>query len=492
MKVRYSFKLTALILTMAMLSGLAASCGSDSGNNELPVDTTDSETTTEAPEPDPIEKLGTHDFGGKEYVILSTNEGYGSQPHYDFEFLVEEANGEVINDAVYNRQVKIEDLYNVKLVNETATGSEVCQRVANAVLAGDTSYSLVCAPLHAITSTATGGYLANYYDFDAIDLYQPWWNQNATESLTINGKCFLQTNFIQSASALAAHCLFYNKDIADQYNVEDIYSMVLDGTWTLDKLIEISENVSTDLNGDTVYDDQDLYGFMGSFGAIGIFHYGCDNPFLNISDDGVVTHALQTERLQTTIDKLYKLCYEGNSAYARPISEESKLAQMFANSQSLFYTGFFFDMISTFRDMKDDFGLLPYPKFDEAQDGYYTAIHGSAPLLGIPLVVEDPEMVGVVTEALAIESYNTVRPALVDLTLRNKLLRDEQSMQIYDLFFDGIKVELALVYRSTNAVFEAIYNILSSKSSDLSSYISSRMPAAVASYQKIIDAFMED
>ena len=94
MKVRYSFKLTALILTMTMLSGLAASCGSDSGSNELPVDTTDSETTAEAVETDPIEKLGTHNFGGKEYVIYSPNSGYGTQPHYDFEFVVDEANGE--------------------------------------------------------------------------------------------------------------------------------------------------------------------------------------------------------------------------------------------------------------------------------------------------------------------------------------------------------------------------------------------------------------
>lgn len=492
MKVRYSFKLTALILTMTMLSGITASCGSDSGNNELPADTADSGTTAEAPEPDPIEELGTHNFGGKEYVIYSPNSGYGTQPHYDFEFVVDEANGEVINDAVYNRVIKVEELYNVDIVNITDQGGTVSQNVKKSVLAGEDAYSLVSDAIYDMRSPAINGIYANYYDFDAIDLTQPWWNQSATDTLSINGKCYLQYNYINSASALATHCLFYNKNIADEKKVDSIYDMVIDGTWTIDRMLKITADVSADLNGDTVYDSNDFFGFIASYGCVGIMHYGLDNPFLSISEDGVVSSALMTERMQTTVEKVYKLCFEDNRSWIRPIAEDSKLATMFSNGQSLFYAGYFFDMITTFRDMKDDFGLLPYPKFDEEQDGYYTAIHGAVPMIAIPGSVVDYEMVGVVTEALAIESYKNVRPAMIDLTLKNKLLRDEQSVQIYDMFLDGIRADIAMVYGETDKVYNVLMNLLSEKSTDLASYVSTYIPSAIKSYQATIDAFMED
>ncbi|MCI8388079.1 MAG: hypothetical protein HFE63_06380 [Clostridiales bacterium] len=485
-------KILTLFLAVALFT---VSCGDNTKQPETTSDgaTDSSSDTTVTVEVDPLEKLGEHDFGGANYVILSSNSGYGSQPAYDFELTVDEANGEVLNDAVYERQVKIEERYNVHIVKELMEGGQPTATIKRAVVAGDTEYSLVSDRLWDIITAATGDCFANYYDFEDIDLHSPWWNQDATNSLTINDKCYLQMNYINVACPLATHCLFYNKRIADEYNVSGIYDMVLDGTWTMDKLLEISENVTADLNGDTVYDDQDLYGFIGSLGCIGIMHYGCDNGFLNISDDGKVSHLLMTDRLQTTIEKVYKLCYEGNYSYARPVVYELMLPPMFANGHGLFYAGFFFDMLSTFRDMKDDYGLLPYPKFDENQDGYYTAVHGGAPLLGIPRVVEDSKMVGVITEALAIESYNNVRPALVDLTIRNKLLRDEQSSQIYDIFLDGIKVNVALIYRdNTNDVFECIVNMMTSKTTDLAAYVDSKMPAAVASYQRVIDHFYED
>ena len=480
-------RITALTLALLLLT----SCGSGPAAMDTQTDSTEPQTTTSAPETSAIEKLGTHNFNGAEYVILSTNNGYGTQPNYDFEFFVDESNGEVVNDAVFDRKVKIEELYNVKLLNERTDAESITTAVRNAVAAGDTTYSLVCNRLYQVNGLALDGSLANYNDFEDIDLTAPWWNQNATESLTVNGRIYLQTNFIQTAGVLASHCLFYNKTLAANYGIDNIYDMVLDGTWTIDKMLTLTEGMATDLNGDSVYDNNDRYGFMASYGAAGIFHYGCGNPFLEISKDGVVTGMLKTERLQTTVEKVYKLCFEGDRSWTRPISEEAELVKLFSNGQSLIYAGFFFDLLSTFRDMKDDFGLLPYPKFDEKQDGYYTAIHGAAPLIGIPVSVSDPKMVGVVTEALAIEGYESVRPALVETTLRNKLLRDEQSIRIYDMFFDGIKVELALVYRDTNDIFECIKNLLETKSNDLFSYADSRQPAAVASYQKIIDSFYD-
>ncbi|MCI8388080.1 MAG: hypothetical protein HFE63_06385 [Clostridiales bacterium] len=483
-------KILTLLLAAAIFT---TACGDNSKQPDSTSDATyDTESDTNVQtEIDSLEKLGVHDFGGAEYVILASGTGYGNQPANDFEISVDTLNGEVVNDAVYERERKIEERYNVKIEKELMALKEPTATIIRNVTAGDMEYSLVSDQVSTISTAVTAGCLANYYDFSEIDLTAPWWNQNATESLTINGKCYLQMNYINVASPLATHCMFYNKRVAEDYDVSGIYKLVLDGKWTMDKFFELSSNVLADLNGDSLYDDNDMYGFMGSLGAIGIVQYAFDNDFIEISNDGAVSHKLMNERMQKTVEMAYKLCFESDFAYARPIAEEAKLATLYCNGQSLFYAGFFFDMLSTLRDMEDDFGLLPYPKLDEAQDKYYTTIHGAAPLIGIPGLVENKEMVGVVTEALAIESYNNVRPALVDLTIRNKLLRDDESSQIYDLFLDGIRVETAFVYKSTKDLVECIYRMMNSNTSNLASYIDSKMPAAVASYQTIIDHFYE-
>ena len=100
-------RITSLILASLLL----ASCGSGAVTEDTTPaeDTTTGDTTTEAPETSAMDKLASQDFGGAEYLILSTNSGYGSQPNYDFEFIVDEPNGEIVNDAVYDRQLKVEE-----------------------------------------------------------------------------------------------------------------------------------------------------------------------------------------------------------------------------------------------------------------------------------------------------------------------------------------------------------------------------------------------
>ena len=113
-------------------------------------------------------------------------------------------------------------------------------------------------------------------------------------------------------------------------------------------------------------------------------------------------------------------------------------------------------------------------------------------MLGIPLTVADPDFTGLITEALAIESYNSVRPAIYETVMENKLLRDEDSVEMYETLLDGIRVEFAVVYHSSNSDIPfTLWNLTEKKSTDLASYINSRGPKALAAYQKIVDAWYE-
>ena len=106
--------------------------------------------------------------------------------------------------------------------------------------------------------------LANYYDMPVIDITKPWWNQLATESLTLNGRCYLQMNYIPFTGVMLSHCLYFNKNLAEEYSISDLYSLVQNDEWTFDRFSELAKQVSQDLNGDGKYDENDLYGLAAS------------------------------------------------------------------------------------------------------------------------------------------------------------------------------------------------------------------------------------
>ena len=58
---------------------------------------------------------------------------------------------------------------------------------------------------------------------------------------------------------------FFNKKIYEDYSFEyDLYKLVKDGKWTWDKLISMTKQVSVDVNNDSVYNEDDLYGYYGN------------------------------------------------------------------------------------------------------------------------------------------------------------------------------------------------------------------------------------
>lgn len=478
--------LAALLATVSCgSSGTAESDGTTSGSEST------TETTVETTAPDPLSSLRKEDFGGRTYTMLGTSDSSMSALAPN-ELNATELDGDIINDTVYNRNRKIEDLYNIKITAETKPGGEIVSLVKSSVLAGDCPYDLVWPTMSGGSTLAAAGVLANYYDFKDIDLNAEWWNQRATEQLTVNGQCYLQLNYIPYTGMLFTHCMFYNHRLAEKYLTESMYDLVRNGKWTIDKFLEVTENATQDINGDSKYDENDNYGFMASFGSVGIFTYSCDQDMVSVSKDGEVKIEIYTEKMQDIVEKVNKLCYEGNRSYVKGVNKEADIAKMFANGQSLFYAGFLSDALLYFRDMKDDYSMLPFPKYDENQEHYYTSVSGGTGMLGIPLTVADPDFTGLITEALAIESYNSVRPAIYETVMENKLLRDEDSVEMYETLLDGIRVEFAVVYHSSNSDIPfTLWNLTEKKSTDLASYINSRGPKALAAYQKIVDAWYE-
>jgi hypothetical protein len=290
--------------------------------------------------------------------------------------------------------------------------------------------------------------------------------------------------------------MVYNKELAANYDIGDIYQMVIDGKWTIDAFTTMLSQASVDLNGDSKYDDQDQYGFTThDNSAIVNWMFALGQKVTQMNADGLPELVLNTERMVSIVEKVDRVLHDGNQtfavtdAYTKSLntSHDLGVANMFAAGKTLFAAMRIY-VIDNLRSMEANFGIIPFPKYDEAQETYYTHVDGHAPLMGVPATVVDTERTGVIIECLNAESYRTCVPAMYDIVLTEKFSRDEMSVKMLDLILDGRTQNFGYVYEGSTGMQWALTNLMKSNSTDFTSYYTKREKSAVKYYNQIIEA----
>ncbi len=487
--------LSLILVFSALLSASLASC-SDTADTSSDTASVTAETAAAETEPTDTavysrDVLPEADFGGATYHIMGREYAkLGDLPSY--EFTTDGENGDLINDTVFKRCSLVEEQYNVKITCETYATDKSAAALETSQLAGDCAYDLVWSHINSMVAMVQKSLLSNYYDVPNIDITAPWWNQLATESLTVNGRCYLQMNYIPFTGVMLSHCLYYNKALAAQYDISGLYDRVLNDTWTFDVFAQTVKTVSSDVNGDGVYDSEDIFGLLGSHGTVGVaMGVAMDVKALDIADDGSFSLTMATDRNQTLFDRIADLVDTDAVYMITDYTLENDLTRMFAADKGLFYSGFLTDSYQFFRDMESDFGLLPFPKADDTQEHYITTITGGTGLLGIPLVLADAEKTGLVTEALAIESYRLVYPAIYETIFEDKVLRDEESLKMFDILMQGMEIDFGRTFKHGDYV-DLIGNLLTKNQRTLISSAEKLEKAAEKHFEKIIDLYFAE
>ena len=180
----------SLILIISLLAGLS-SCGDSSSE-----DTTGTPTTTSAPEETKRDDLPDDlDFAGAEIKFLCRDSDANSGYRNELDFTEED--GDLVNDAIYKRNLDVQERLNVKFTMQTVNGSwgnrnEYLGLVRDSVLAGDDAYDIVVGYEAYIPTLAVEHLVKNLHDIPYIDFDKPWWNKRLLESNTIGGKCYIR------------------------------------------------------------------------------------------------------------------------------------------------------------------------------------------------------------------------------------------------------------------------------------------------------------
>ncbi|MBE6659698.1 MAG: hypothetical protein E7604_14820 [Ruminococcaceae bacterium] len=483
--------LTVLLLTTAVSCGDAA----DTTN-----DTTDAATkaVTEAATADPDDPYAARmnvsaglpeglDFGGAHLrsMVNDTNDNVMANDIY-----IDQATGEIVDDALYNRRVYVEELLNVVIdPSEIFSHTQASSNIRKSVNAGDDAYDLYLEHMIQAGIDTLEGLFRNWYDIPHTDFTHPWYPQDSIKNITLDGTMYLLLSDVMLSSFHNTYCYYFNRKIAADYDLPDVYDIVRNGQWTLDKVSELTKGVYKDVNGDGTHDADDQYGYATSIDSnVVTYFWAFDVPLLDLSS-GKPVLAANNERAVNTVTKLDDFFFKNENTFIASLWTD--FIDMFVAEKVLFIPRCVGETQTFFREM-ENYGMLPFPKYDEAQDGYYTMLDGCSPLIAVPKTAQNVEMIGAVMEAMGEYSYKYVVPAYYDMTLKVKGTRDENSIEMLDITFAGRVVDFAFVYDNWKGYAFALQNVLKKNGSqEYSSYYKSNEKKAISHFEKVYEQFQE-
>jgi hypothetical protein len=458
------FKFAWIILCAAIILAVLSACGnSENENNNNPTaavddESSDGEVGEAAVEADPdAPDLPQIDMGGRVFTIFTA--GWGGDTHLYPDLSAEEQTGEAIQDAAFERRIRIEDRFNVQLRHiYELDPHEAVNRYRTLVLAGDDSYDFAITNLTNFSTLLMGNYLIEFNDMPHMDLNKPYWDQNFNDSLAILGKRFGISGDISMRRLQCVWIMCFNKELIENHNMESPFELVKNGEWTYFKMHEMGREVARDLNGDGLMTrEDDLWGInytgdtiMGIINSAGV-------RIAELDAEGIPHLTIEVEpnlsRLQTIFTDMRDNSYAIDTLFVVGGGVSGMPdAQIFSENRALFLACATHNVSQIragdqadigLRTMDVDFGIIPYPKWDTTQDGYKSYTAGNYhPVISVPVTNSNLEHTGIIMEALAYEGMRTIIPEFYESLLKTKTARDEESAEMLDYIFGNIHYDI--------------------------------------------------
>jgi len=449
--------ISILLLVALLLQMVACSESAVQETEETAAETEQAlETAGEAQpdEPDyPVPDFTGLDFNGEILSIITPNW------HFYTYYGAEELTGESVNDAVYYRTLNTETKLNLDvIVNQEYSDAETHKAVTNSIMAGDDAWHIVYThSIYGIPEYATGDLLYNMDELPYVNFDAHWWDKESIEYFRIGDETYYGRGDLVLTTT---ETTLFNKTIADEYQLPNHYDMVREGTWTYDVFLSEVNMVSEDLNGDGNITYEDRVGFsadlterlVGLPFALGMQLSAVTENGLEFTfwDEKYVD--LYTKTLAMVTDTAH------SQAYYRGDTPENQ--QLKFDSGRILFTFVDGIEIASLREVEFDFGVLPMPKYDEAQEKY--RCYAWPTFMCVPTSIQNPEKVGAGLECFAYESMPVMEAFMLDL-LRGKAVRDADSVEMLDIIYDSQVIDIAGSYLGFSTYLYLWSNSIKSK-----------------------------
>ena len=416
-------KIALLLALVLMLTPVLVACGGSEDDTKKEAPSISEEVVDTGYSLDNLREL---DFGKQSFGIFADK---GAVTY----LISEEETGDLVGDAVFQRNLAIEERYNLELNIVEAEVNQPCAEIRNFIMADDKTYHMFINVQHnAMPSMILEGYFVDWNELEDLDYTQPYWNSKVATDINFGGKVYTMGGDLNLITYNWTNCLMFNKALFDDLGIDYPYQDVYDYTWTIDKMIEIVKQGYSDLDGNTeVNYDTDRFGFNGwGWEMNQAVYIGMGGkPVINDENNLPILN-LNNERTIKIIDKMIEL-FDGKNAWSEMTKYGTHTAAFSAGRMLM--QDAFITALSLNRDSEFGAGLVPYPMLDTEQGEYHSRAANIAHLCYIPTTNTVLQDTGLILEAMSIESHNNLRPVYYDVTLSLKEAPDEETIDMVDM-----------------------------------------------------------
>ena len=292
----------------------------------------------------------------------------------------------------------------------------------------------------------------NFKTLPEFDVTKKWWSEEYYEECNFGGKFFFAVGDIAHSMYEQLEVIFVNETlytanhIGENGNIDALYDLVRDGKWTW----ETFKKYVSDFTAENVGGEDATYGLALNLHSFRALHKGLDVQFTYRDNDNKVNfYQTLPERTVNVYDAMQSLIIDNQNVLCnKTFSHEAETQnKMFERGDLLFY-GQMLGQATQLREMSDVKGVLPYPKFDDLQESYYTTSANSVSAIMVPrnIAPDSAEMVGVVVEALSMYGYHEVTPKYYEDTLTYQVIGTQNGMDMLNIIRDSYTMDFALAY----------------------------------------------
>ncbi len=443
-------RLTAVLLLLSLLFGSLAGCAENKKTEEdstpAGTDASAAENTVVETEPETelTDGLPDTDMQGFELHILHHSQEWLAWAYNVLE--AEDLTGEALNDAIFKRTDTLENRFNAKIVTDTMAQVNP-DVVGKYVTSGDASYDLFM--MYDLRITGAIQYLADIASLPYVSLGEAWWNPYASSIFKIGGTQYAASgNFSLSVLSRAGGYAF-NTDMVTRMNLTSPYEYVHNGEWTIDSMMALADEANQDIDGDSQITNADQFGVESSVKEHFLrMIFGSGIALITQDADGYPVFDLPTDELAVTkMQHILDVSSNGgwyNTTSQNVDSSDAMVAGTFREGRAMFITSNP-NSLANMRDYDFNFGFVPVPKYDEAQERYCAPSFG-AELSVMPLSFDAgrAEYVGMLLEAMAFYTQQNIVPEYIETLIMTKYTRDAESAEMLAIAFDSIYFDFGI------------------------------------------------
>lgn len=437
-----------------------------------------------------FDSIPDYNFEGATFSFLGSVSTYQNSRNV---FEEDEISVGSIDAAIHERNLRVGDAFNVVFEEELEPDiNSLSALVDNLVASNDDTYDIICTTARTLLKMAAQNYLYGYDELDCVDMHGDAWIQWVNDIIEINNSNYFAFSDANVSLYDFTHMMLFNTEVLNRYQLPSPYDYVDEDTWTYDIMYYMMSKVSSDLDGDGYFTQNDMYGYSCSaYSVLPNFWIGAGEVSVEKKARGYFLFDLESnDQFFTVYSRIFEMFSGTNVWFSGSPPKDNRYYDTdltFQTNHALFADHTFYS-ISQLRDMESDFGVVPYPKWDEHQDSYYSRVEAGTKTWGV-LYIQDTVITGTIIEAMALDSHENLIHTYYDVTLQLKLTRDDKSIEMLDLIRNTMTYDpgdTLFCDEIRNGVFSGVF---AAGKTDLASLLASNSSAAQAKINEINEYF---